>query len=75
MGKRTAGKPPPQEIDQITRLFAEATAIVEDIHDITVRGQLANQSPKSYRDTARDLKVGNARLTRLSLRILGSVSV
>ena len=52
--------------DLVRRLFALATAVIEDAHELAVRGQSSRPGPRDYRNVARQLREAANNLVALA---------
>jgi hypothetical protein len=53
----------------VPRLFADAMALLEDLHGLAVEGQARRQSHDICRALVQDLRIGVARLERITAAI------
>lgn len=58
-----------EHIQQTRTLFADATAIIEDVHEVAVAGQASGLSPAEYLRHAAAIGETAARLDRLASAI------
>jgi hypothetical protein len=54
-------------------LFADATALLEDLHGLAVEGRAADVPAEMHRALCRDIRAGLKRLTRLIALADGSM--
>lgn len=57
----------------VRRLFADATALIEDMHAVAVEGQAQGLSPDMVRVLTLNLRSGVKRLDRTAQRIIAAL--